>query len=105
MAREARAIGRVAAHVGAGVRSGDGLRELLRGASPDVVVIGGICGALDPSLKPGDIILSRQVVMAGRPELMADASTLDSARKAVAGTRAGSRGSRGRIAFIVSRLL
>lgn len=97
MQREAQAAG--ATVVGVGMRAGARLSGLLEERAPAAVVIAGICGALDPSLRPGDIIVSRSVVAHDRPELSCDARMIDAARSALAGER------NRRVTFISSRLL
>lgn len=97
MQREARAAGATA--VGAGMHAGARLRRLLEERPCQAVLIAGTCGALDPSLRPGDIIVSRSVVAHDRPELPGDARMLGAARSALGGER------NRRVTFISSRLL
>jgi nucleoside phosphorylase len=47
---------------------------------PDVVVLGGVCGGLDPSLPAGGVILARQVVGPGDEMVEADRLLLDEVR-------------------------
>ncbi len=108
MRREARAIGRRAVSVGAGARAGDGLRAQLKEGGIEAVLVAGICGALDPSLAPGDVILASSALADGKPELHSDARLLVAARAALAAQ------TRGRVpqrrdgapdGFVCSRLL
>ena len=48
-----------------GRRVGMGARELPPGEGP--VVIAGLCGALDPSLRPGDLVVAAEVRGDGEP--------------------------------------
>jgi len=48
-----------------GRRVGMGARELPPGDGP--VVIAGLCGALDPSLRPGDLVVAAEVRGDGEP--------------------------------------
>jgi hypothetical protein len=55
----------------------------LRSPSPQALIIAGICGALDPSLAPGTLVVSRGIVTDGAPELLADPPMLEAARAAL----------------------
>ncbi len=48
-----------------GQRVGMGARETPRGDGP--VVIAGVCGALDPSLRPGDLVVASELRGDGEP--------------------------------------
>jgi adenosylhomocysteine nucleosidase len=65
-------------------------------ARPDLVLLTGFCGALDPSLKPGSIILGRHVLAPGEDQIDPDRLVLEEIRK---GLRAAD------VPFIYSRLL
>jgi nucleoside phosphorylase len=91
MQREARAIGPRAVVVGAGEGARARLRALLRDTKPDCVLIAGICGALDPSLAPGDLIVCSSVRSEGNAELIADPRLIEAARAAL-GADVGARG-------------
>jgi nucleoside phosphorylase len=93
--REARSIRR-ARSCGAGAAARDGLARLLDAERPSAVLIAGWCGGLDPSLAPGDLILSRSVVAPGNPELLPRPLVLDAARRELR---------RRRLRFVSSRLL
>jgi len=45
-------------------RAAEGLAQLLRGERPALVVGAGVCGALDPGLRLGDLVLPREAVTA-----------------------------------------
>jgi nucleoside phosphorylase len=79
--REAGALG--ARAVGAGERCVEGLARLLDEQRPEVLLIVGVCGGLDPSLSPGELILARRVITAERDDLAPDPSLLEAARKAL----------------------
>jgi adenosylhomocysteine nucleosidase len=79
--REARAIGGRARIVVTGTAGApDLLREAIAEQRPGVIVIAGFCGALDPSLRPGAIIISRMAAMAGSPELLPEKGLIDAVR-------------------------
>ena len=60
--REARALGSGCYVTGTGEAGRQALAGLLREQKPDTVLIAGLCGGLDPSLGPGDLILAREVM-------------------------------------------
>jgi hypothetical protein len=78
--REAATIGHGAIACGSGAAAGETLRSLLGGGGVDAVVIAGICGGLDPSLTPGDVILGRRLVAGERPDLLPHRLLFASAR-------------------------
>ncbi len=79
--REAGALG--ARAVGAGARCVEGLARLLDEQRPEVLLIAGVCGGLDPSLSPGGLILASRVITAERDDFAPDPSLLEAARKAL----------------------
>ena len=50
---------------------------------PAAVIIAGVCGGLDPSLRPGDVILATIVHSPGRDALAPPPHLLDAARHAL----------------------
>jgi nucleoside phosphorylase len=50
---------------------------------PSAIVLAGVCGGLDPSLSPGDLVLARSVLVPGRPELVPASPLLDTVRGAL----------------------
>jgi nucleoside phosphorylase len=80
----------------AGTLAGEVVAAELEENRPDLVLLAGFCGGLDPSLKPGSIILGRQVVAPGE-------DVLDPDRLVVEEVRAALRG--GGLPFVYSRLL
>ena len=78
--REARAAGERAVACGAGAGAGPAVARFFRDARPSLVVLVGVCGALDPSLRPGDLVLARRVLGSSRPELYCAAPLLDAVR-------------------------
>jgi adenosylhomocysteine nucleosidase len=94
MRREGGALGSVA--IGAGASCIAGLEQVLEDRRPDAVLIAGACGGLDPSLEAGGLVLCRQAVMEGRPELRPAASLFEAARGALLASGC---------AFVSSRLL
>lgn len=79
--REAHAIrgrSRVAV-VGTGA-AGEKLREAVGERQPDVVIIAGFCGGLDPSLKPGDIIVGRMAAARDASELLPEKGLIEAVR-------------------------
>lgn len=80
-AREANAIrGRSRVIVTGTSEAAEELRHAVREARPGVVVIAGYCGALDPSLKPGAIVVSRMAAAPGSPELLPEKGLVDAVR-------------------------
>ncbi len=79
-AREARAVGGTARVCGAASRAQETVARLLDDVRPVVIVLAGVCGGLDPSLTPGDLIVARRVVAMGRPELVPELPLLDTVR-------------------------
>lgn len=82
-AREARAIGAGVVACGAAALARPGAGRLLDDLKPAAVVLVGVCGGLDPSLAPGDLVLARRVVAFDGRELAADASLVDGVRTAL----------------------
>lgn len=66
---------------GVGAAAGDALRARLREARPGVVIHTGFCGALDPSLRAGDLVLVRRVEREGQPPLEPALHLLEASRK------------------------
>jgi nucleoside phosphorylase len=83
MAREAAALGRGAVACGAGESAAGGVSDYLREHPARLVVIAGVCGGLDPSLGPGDVVLGRRLVAPGAPDLIADSALFDAAKDAL----------------------
>jgi adenosylhomocysteine nucleosidase len=83
MRREARAVDAHAVALGAGIAGADGLDRLLARQRPDLLIFAGICGALDPSLRAGDLILARAVMRSGSQALRPDPRCLEAARVAL----------------------
>lgn len=95
--REANAIGGRARLIVTGTGgAADELVQAIREERPGVVVVAGYSGALDPSLKPGDIIISRMAAHAGSPELLPEKGLVDVVRDEF---------HRRKTAFVYSRLL
>jgi nucleoside phosphorylase len=84
-AREAGALGELArAFVcGTGESAYRALADRLRTGAPQMVVLAGFCGGLDPSLEAGSVILGRQVAMAGQPTLDPDRFLIEDVRKSL----------------------
>ncbi len=95
-AREARAIGSGCQITGTGEAGERALATLLQEQKPDTVLIAGLCGGLDPSLRTGDLILAREVLDEAGEGLQPPETTLSSARRAM--RNEGSR-------FVCSRLV
>ena len=83
MAREARAIGRRVFTCGAGATAPSRIVEIVDRLQPDMVLIAGVCGGLDPSLAPGAVILGRRVLTPNAPELVPSSDVLQAARRAL----------------------
>ncbi len=85
--REARAIGAACQVTGTGERGAAALAALLRERKPHTVLIAGLCGGLDPSLSPGDLILAREALHEDEDGegLHPPAATLASVRRAMRG--------------------
>jgi len=81
MRREARALGDHVLVCGAGTAAGTWMRERLREAPAQLVIVAGLSGGLDPSLGAGDVILGTGVVGDGRDELRVDQPLLDAVRQ------------------------
>lgn len=94
--REARAIGSGCQVTGTGEGGERALAELLQEQKPDTVLIAGLCGGLDPSLRTGDLILAREVLDENGEGLQPPATTVSSVRRAM--RNEGSR-------FVCSRLV
>ncbi|HZQ37378.1 MAG TPA: hypothetical protein VFD32_15715 [Dehalococcoidia bacterium] len=84
-AREAAACGRGALICGAGPGAGERVEALLVQHKPNVLIVAGVCGGLDPSLAPGSLVLGRKLVAPNRPERTADPAMLAGARRALHG--------------------
>jgi adenosylhomocysteine nucleosidase len=82
--------------VGSRSYAGDAMREELAESRPSLVLLAGFCGALDPSLKPGSIIVGRHVIAPGE-------DVIDPDRFLYEEIRSGLRSSG--LPFIASRLL
>ncbi len=94
--REARAIGSACRVVGAGEAGARALAAMLREERPDAVLVAGLCGGLDPSLRAGTLILAREAIDERGEGLQPPATTLAGARRAL--RNAGPR-------FVCSRLV
>lgn len=81
--REARAIGSGCQVTGTGAAGERALADLLREQKPDNVLIAGLCGGLDPSLRAGDLILAREAIDEEGEGLQPPPPTLASARRAM----------------------
>jgi adenosylhomocysteine nucleosidase len=81
---------------GAGEAAGAAMKARLARGEVGLVVLAGFCGALDPSLSAGSLILSREVLMEGADPLAPDADATESVRKRLHLQNA---------AFVSSRLL
>lgn len=81
--REARAIGREVHACGAGSMAPQTVARLLDDTRPAVIVLAGVCGGLDPSLSPGDLVLACRLIAPGRPEIAPETSLLDTVRGAL----------------------
>jgi adenosylhomocysteine nucleosidase len=96
-AREARALRSEKALIcGAGPGAYIAAKQLIADAKPDLVVLAGVCGALDPSMKAGGVILSRHVIAPGHDVIEPDRLLLDEIRTALRGHHES---------FVFSRLL
>ena len=93
--REARALRGAAVAVGTGRECADRLQTLIRERGASGVLILGVCGGLDPSLRPGDLILGRAVLARAGEERRPSQLLLDAARRSL--RRAG-------ISFVSSRI-
>ncbi|MFN0095427.1 MAG: hypothetical protein ACKVVT_11730 [Dehalococcoidia bacterium] len=96
--REAKALARVRkpALCGPGAEAGERVARRIRADRPDIVIIAGYCGGLDPSAGPGTVILGRQIRDKAGSLLDPDRHLMDEARRRL--TEAGVR-------FVYSRLL
>ena len=94
--REARAIGQGCRVTGAGEAAAEALAAMLREERPDAVLVAGLCGGLDPSLRAGTLILAREAIDEDGDGLQPPAATLAGARRAL--RSAGPR-------FVCSRLV
>ncbi len=81
--REARAVGPECQVTGTGKQGEQRLAEILREQKPTTVLITGLCGGLDPSLGPGDLILAREVFQEDGVGLKPPEMTVTSARRAL----------------------
>lgn len=82
-AREAHAMGPEVVVCGAAAVVGERIGRVLDELRPPAIVLAGVCGGLDPSLSPGDLVLARSVVVPGRPELVPASPILDKVRGAL----------------------
>lgn len=82
MEREARAVGRGAIAVGAGHLASAGLRRYLSNLDGPVI-IAGVAGGLDPSLRSGSIVLARSVAAEDEERRFPDAALFATARRAL----------------------
>ncbi|HXH84250.1 MAG TPA: hypothetical protein VNN07_15195 [Candidatus Tectomicrobia bacterium] len=82
-AREARAIGASVIACGAGERARESAARLLDEVRPAAVVLLGVCGGLDPSLMPGDLVLARRVLASDGRELAPEIALVDGVRAAL----------------------
>jgi len=82
-AREARALGSDCHVTGTGEAGEQALAGLLREHRPDTVLIGGLCGGLDPSLGAGHLILAREVIDEAGEVQQPPAMTVTNARRAL----------------------
>lgn len=87
MPREAAGLGHGAVACGAGQRAASVLEALLRERTPALVVIAGVCGGLDPSLAPGDLVLARRLVSPDGGELSPRRDVFEAARRAMRARR------------------
>ena len=82
MPREARAVGH-----GATICSRPDAARVIEAAhranSIDVLLIAGVCGGLDPSLAPGDVILARAVTRIDGAELLPDGRLFATVRRSL----------------------
>lgn len=81
--REARATGigeDVLLVSGSGPGAGEAVRARITAGAPPAIIIAGVCGALDPSLRPGTLVLGRVVQREGYPELRPDRQLFDDVR-------------------------
>jgi adenosylhomocysteine nucleosidase len=82
-AREAAVIGAEAIVCGAATAAWDHAGRLLDELRPHALIVAGVCGGLDPSLAPGDLVLARTLMRADRPEVVPEAALLGMAREAL----------------------
>lgn len=85
--REAAACGGPVLVCGSGGRAGEALEAYLGEHRVELVVIAGVCGALDPSLQPGDVVVARRVIAPEKAEQTPDAALLGEARSALRAAR------------------
>jgi adenosylhomocysteine nucleosidase len=79
--READAIaGRARVIVTGTGGAADELTHAINEQRPGVVIVAGYCGALDPSLRAGDVVISRMAAQAGSPELLPEKGLIDHVR-------------------------
>ncbi len=95
-AREAAACGRGARVCGAGPSAHERVGALVQRQRPDMLIVAGVCGGLDPSLAPGSLVLGRRVVAPNQPERLPNPATVAAARRAL---RAGG------VPYVLSTLL
>lgn len=81
--REARAVGAGVVACGAASTARARAGRLLDGLAPAAVLLVGVCGGLDPSLLPGDLVLARRVFAYDGRELAPEVSLVDGVRAAL----------------------
>jgi nucleoside phosphorylase len=96
MAREAAACGHDALVCGAGPQAAERVDGLLQRHRPELLIVAGVCGGLDPSLAPGGLVLGRRVIAPNRSERAPQPAMLAAARRAL---RAGG------VPYVLSGLL
>jgi len=82
-AHEAAAIGNGALVCGAGPRAAEAVGAMLSDAGAGLVLVAGVCGGLDPSLAPGDLVLARRAVSVSGGEMFAQGALFEAARRAM----------------------
>lgn len=83
--REGATLGALA--LGTGERAAHALRSLLEKQRPALVLIVGVCGGLDPSLRAGDLVLAWRVLRLGMAELAPPAPIVVAAHEALRAAR------------------
>jgi adenosylhomocysteine nucleosidase len=84
--REAAACGTTIV-CGSGERAAEVAGDRLRETKPELLLIAGVCGGLDPSLAPGNLILCRRLLAEGKPELVPDRGLLERVQGALRASR------------------
>jgi hypothetical protein len=67
----------------AGTLAGEVVAAELEESRPDLVLLAGFCGGLDPSLRPGAVILGRQVIAPGEDVIDPDRLVAEEVRRAL----------------------